>query len=103
MITAFLVSLANIVIIAYRLYEKVLLAAIILSWLEAFGIVNTRNPIVEKVSEIIHKLTDRFFEFFRRFVPPIGNLDLSPILGFLALHFVVSFVVRLLYGLANQM
>ncbi|MCQ2914617.1 MAG: YggT family protein [Alphaproteobacteria bacterium] len=103
MIAALLVSLANIIIIAYRLYEKVLLAAIILSWLEAFGIINTRNQIVEKVSEIIHKLTDKFFDFFRRYVPPIGNLDLSPILGFFVLHFIVSFVVRTLYGLANQL
>lgn len=37
----FLLSLIPIVIMVFNLYIKVVFAAIVLSWLEAFGIVNT--------------------------------------------------------------
>ena len=60
----FLLSLIPVMIIVFDLYIKVVFAAIVLSWLEAFGIVNTYNKIVRVISDVIHSLTDWYFGFF---------------------------------------
>lgn len=40
--------------------------------------------------------TDPYLNIFRRFIPPIGGtLDLSPMLGFLALRYIERFLVSM--------
>lgn len=36
--------------------------------------------------------TDPYLNFFRRFIPPLGMIDLSPIVAFLALQLIESLV-----------
>ena len=43
--------------------------------------------------------TDPYLAIFRRFIPPIGMMDISPIVGFLALHVIESVVKALIYSL----
>lgn len=44
----------------------------------------------------IGQFTDPYLNFFRRLIPPIGGvLDLSPLLAFLALQFLESFLKSL--------
>jgi YggT family protein len=44
----------------------------------------------------IGQFTDPYLNFFRKIIPPIGGiLDLSPILAFLALQFLESFLKAL--------
>lgn len=97
-----ILSLANVLSIAIVLYYKILIAAIILSWLETFNVLNFSNKIVYQVSKVIHTLTDKYFRWFRRFLPPINGLDFSPIFGFFALYFVGNFILQVLYELAKN-
>lgn len=99
----FLLSLIPIVIIAFDLYIKVVFIAIVLSWLEAFGIINTYNKIVRVISEVIHSLTDWYFGLFRRFIPPAGMVDVSSLLALFVLYFAAQFVPRVLYVLAQSL
>jgi YggT family protein len=38
-------------------------------------------------------VTDPYLNFFRRFIPPLGMVDLSPIIAFLALS-VIEWIVK---------
>ena len=82
-------------------YVVLIVAAVILSWLEAFRVLNTYNRFVAAVCVTIHKLTDPYFNFFRRFLPPTGNIDFSPLIGIFALYFLQSFIPQLLAILAD--
>lgn len=45
--------------------------------------------------QFIGHYTDPYLAFFRRFIPPLGMLDLSPIVGFFALGFIEQIVKAL--------
>ena len=99
----FLLSLIPIVIMVFNLYIKVVFAAIVLSWLEAFGIVNTYNKVVRVISDVIHSLTDWYFTLFRRFSSPVGMVDVSSLLALFVLYFAAQFIPRMLYVLAQSL
>ncbi|MEB3327352.1 MAG: YggT family protein [Synechococcus sp.] len=65
------------------IYTLVLLVRVLLSW---FPNLDWSNPLLSTVSSI----TDPYLNAFRGLIPPIGGLDLSAILAFLALQLVQS-------------
>ena len=77
-----------------QLYEYVLVAMVIFSWLHAFGVVNPRNQAVSVIGDVLYRLTEPVLRPIRRIMPNLGGLDLSPIIVFLAIY-----VLRLYLGL----
>ncbi len=61
------------------LYKFVLIAAVILSWLTAFNVVNLNNQAVRQVAYFLAQLTEPALQPIRRFLPNFGGIDLSPI------------------------
>jgi len=101
-LAAFLKALIVPVALILHYYVLVIVAAVILSWLEAFNVLNTYNRFVAAVCTTIHKLTDPYFNFFRKFIPPTGGIDLSPLIGIFVLYFLQNFIPQLLAALANM-
>jgi YggT family protein len=66
-----------------QLYLILLFVRILLTW---FPTVGWMNRIVETLSPV----TDPYLNVFRSFIPPVGGLDLSPILAFLVLQVLIS-------------
>jgi len=64
----------------FSIYSLILLVRVLLSW---FPNLDWGNPVLSTVSSI----TDPYLNAFRGLIPPIGGLDLSAILAFLALSF----------------
>ena len=79
--------------LAFEAYYLLLIIRILLSWIP----VDTYHPIIQW----IYKVTDPFLAVFRRVIPPLGGLDLSPIIAFIALNIidnlVTSSIARILY------
>jgi YggT family protein len=57
----------------------------VLSWLVAFNIINTRNPAVWRVMDMLDRIISPILAPFRAFVPNLGGLDISFILAFLVI------------------
>lgn len=89
MINPFLWLILNII----QIYTWVIVAAVIASWLVAFGVVNLRNEFVRRVVQILDALTEPVFRQIRRVIPPIGGLDLSPLIVLIALQFLAYLLV----------
>ena len=62
------------------LYIWILIISAILSWLIAFDVVNIRNPQAARLVELINKATDWAYAPLRRVIPPIGGIDITPII-----------------------
>jgi YggT family protein len=75
-----------------NLYTFVVIAAVIASWLIAFSVINTRNEAVRTILRILAALTEPVFRQVRRVIPPIGGLDLSPLIVLIALYALQHFV-----------
>jgi len=84
-----------LVFIAYliNLYMYVVLAAVILSLLIHFNVVNTYNPFVRTLWQALSAVTEPLLGPIRRMLPNTGGLDFSPIVLWLALMFVQQVVI----------
>ena len=69
------------------LYTFVIIAAVVSSWLIAFGVLNSSNQFVRQVVRALYALTEPAFRLVRKVIPPIGGLDLSPIVVLIAVRF----------------
>ncbi len=69
------------------LYVWVLMIHIILSWLIAFNVINTYNRFINMVGNFTHQLTEPALKRIRRYVPTIGNVDLSVLVLILLVYF----------------
>lgn len=64
-----------------------LIAQVILSWLVAFNVVNTRNPFVNSVGRFLYQITEPALRPIRRIIPSFGGIDISPLVLALLLGF----------------
>ena len=59
----------------------------ILSWLFAFDVINHRNRFVNQLAGFLDAVTRPLLEPFRRIIPSLGGIDISPIVVLLLLEF----------------
>jgi YggT family protein len=64
-----------------------IIASAILSWLFAFDVINHRNRFVNQLAGFLDAVTRPLLEPFRRMIPSLGGIDVSPIVVLLALNF----------------
>ncbi|HEX3944251.1 MAG TPA: YggT family protein [Rhizomicrobium sp.] len=69
------------------LYWWVVVIAVVVSWLVAFGVLNTYNEFARTIIRALAALTEPVFRQIRRVIPPIGGLDLSPLIVLIAIWF----------------
>lgn len=87
----------EIIIMALDIYWWVVLATIILSWLIAFNVINTRNEFVNAIWRALNALTEPVLRPIRRYMPKLQGLDLSPIILFFAIYLIQQVIGRYIY------
>ncbi|WP_338655799.1 YggT family protein [Sporosarcina psychrophila] len=65
---------------AISIYSILLIIYILMSWIPA-----SRET---KFGIMLGKITEPYLGFFRKFIPPLGMIDISPIVGIFALRFI---------------
>ncbi len=91
-----MLALCNLVDTIVRIYIWLLIASVVLSWLVAFGVVNTYNRFVRQIGEFLERITEPLLAPIRQVIPPIAGLDISPIILIIGLYFVRDLLVELL-------
>lgn len=91
----FVAAVAELVKAVLSIYSFILLIRVLLSWVNP----DPFNPIVQ----FLTRLTDPVLEPLRRVIPPIGMIDISPIVAFLLLQAVQIFLVRTLLDLSMRL
>ncbi len=65
-------------------YYFLLIVTIIMSWLVAFGIINSYQPFVQTIQRFLYAVTEPALAPIRRtlgrFLPSLGGIDISPII-----------------------
>jgi YggT family protein len=72
------------------IYTWIVIASAIMSWLVAFGVVNTRNQFIRMVVDVLYRVTEPLLRPIRRILPHLGGIDISPVILLLALFFLRS-------------
>ena len=86
--------IAALLIAVLEIYKWVVIAAVIVSWLIAFNVINPHNNFVRTLLRILIALTEPVFRPIRKVIPPMGGLDLSPIIVFVIIWF-LQYTIRL--------
>ena len=75
------------------LYVFILIVTAVMSWLVAFNVINVRNDLVRQLLYTLDLLTEPALRPIRRFVPPLGGLDLSFLVLFILIQLVRAVIV----------
>ena len=94
MISAFLFVFNGLI----SLIQLVLFIWIVVSWLVAFDVLNLRNPTVYTISTTLERIVNPMLAPIRRFVPLMGNIDISPVIFLLLLGGLRILVNQVLLG-----
>jgi YggT family protein len=92
-----LAPLVRIILVAIDLYIWVVIVAAVMSWLIAFGVVNTYNRLVYTINDFLFRVTEPALRPLRRFLPNLGGIDISPVVLILLLYFIEMVLERLYF------
>ena len=85
-------SIISLLASLVSLYSVIIFVRVLLTWIPGL---DPYNPIVQ----FLHQITDPVMEPARRIIPPIGMIDISPIVVMV----VMSILAQILQDLAVQM
>ncbi len=89
----FFAALAYVTHLVFTLYIYAVIARAVISWIN----VNPYNQFVR----FLYRITEPPLALIRRFLPPFGGLDLSPIVLIFAIIFLDRFIVPILRYLGS--
>jgi YggT family protein len=75
------------------------IAAVILSWLIAFNVINTRNQIVAMIADFLYRVTEPVFRPIRNILPNLGGIDFSPLIVLLIIYVIQRYIADYIYPL----
>lgn len=88
-------TLAQILDFLFSAYFFLILVRVLISWVSP----DPFNPIVQFLMQV----TDPVLEPFRRIIPPMGPIDISPMVALLLLRALQSFLVKTLFDLGLRL
>jgi YggT family protein len=86
-------ALFLVIDLALEIYIWIVIAAAIFSWLVAFNVVNTRNPIVHQIGDFLYRITEPVLRPIRNAIPNLGGIDISPVV----LILIIILIEKLIY------
>jgi YggT family protein len=84
--------------LAVKLYFWVIVVTVVLSWLIGLNIVNGYRPEVRAVQRVCWQMTEPLLRPIRERLPPVGGMDLSPVVLLLGLQLVEILLIKVLTG-----
>lgn len=93
-----MISLAILIDKIIDIYTWIVIASAIMSWLVAFGVVNTRNQFIRMVVDFLYRVTEPALRPIRRIMPNLGGVDISPVILLLLLFFLRSLLSEYVFS-----
>lgn len=90
-----LTAVSELVGLAIMLFIAMIIVSVILSWVGQ----GSQNPMVG----LLHQMTEPVLSPFRKIIPPLGGIDLSPILAIVSLQIIKIFADWSLHSLATSL
>ncbi|MDA8653745.1 YggT family protein [Alphaproteobacteria bacterium] len=91
-----MVSVLTLISQLIEIYIWIIIISAILSWLQAFDVINFHNRYVQLIGRSLYQLTEPVYVQIRRVIPIMGGLDLSPIFVILGLSFLRNLMWEML-------
>ena len=80
--------LIEVLLLVLNLFQWSLVAYILISLLVQFGVVNPYHSIIKLIQNSLSQIHEPILNVLRRYIPIFGNLDLTPLIVFVVIHFI---------------
>ncbi|EJF96308.1 YggT family protein [Bartonella taylorii] len=87
-------TLLKVIDLVFDIYIDILIASVIFSWLYIFNIINARNRFVVLIRNFLYRLTEPVLSCIRQILPNLGTIDISPVVVFIIIYFIRTFMWR---------
>ncbi|PIR37387.1 MAG: YggT family protein [Alphaproteobacteria bacterium CG11_big_fil_rev_8_21_14_0_20_39_49] len=87
----------DLIATVFRIYGWIMFAWIIVSLLLTFNVINRHNQFVARLYEALFKMTEPVLRRIRRWMPDLGVIDISPIVVFLGIEFLINVLYTYFY------
>ena len=87
--------IVNLISALVNFYEWLVIIWCFMSWFPL-----REGSLIYDIAVVIDRIVSPYMNIFRRFIPPLGGMDFSPIVGLFVLSFGERLLFRLLLGLA---
>jgi YggT family protein len=84
--------IAELILMCLNLYQWAIFIWVAMSIMVSYQILNPRQALVLRVLEVLTRIIEPALEKIRRMVNPLNGIDFSPLILWLAVHFVQSCV-----------
>ncbi|WP_294159282.1 YggT family protein [uncultured Collinsella sp.] len=91
MISINALTIARLVQTLFNFYSFLVLAYCLLSWFPIRS-----GGLMEDIGAVLQNIVGPYLNLFRRFLPPMGGIDWSPVLAILVLNLLENLIIRLL-------
>lgn len=89
--------LGNLLIFLLDIYLWIIIISVLSSWLIAFEVINAKSEQAQNLLKLLDKATDPVYKPLRKYIPPIGGIDVSPIVVifsiFMLKHVIYTYLV----------
>ena len=89
-----LVYLLNL---AIDIYIIIIIVQVAVSWLINFEVINAENEKAKNLIALLKRATDPVYTPLRKYIPPIGGIDLTPIVVILGLNLIRAVIFGALF------
>ncbi len=81
-----------------QIFILIIILEVALSWLIAFELVNANNEAARNLTNLLKRVTDPVYKPIRKYVPPVGGIDLTPLVVIIGVQILASLIFRLILG-----
>jgi uncharacterized protein YggT (Ycf19 family) len=85
------VSIAGVVSAILMYYGWLIVIYVLMSWIPMEG-----GGTIYEIHRALGNITEPYLGLFRRFIPPIGMVDISPLVAYFVLNVIRSLIVTVL-------
>lgn len=91
-----MIFLAQFISLCIQIYIFVIILHIAVSWLIIFKVIDIENPQARNLVALLERATDPVMKPVQKYIPPIGGIDLTPVVVIIGLQILNSIVWKIL-------
>jgi YggT family protein len=84
-------SIAGFVYVFFLVYILLILVYVLSSWIRL-----PYNPWLNRIQRFLYDVCEPYLRLFRRVLPPLGPIDLSPMVAIIVLYLILNVLMRIL-------
>lgn len=92
-------AILDLIMVVLRIATFIIIIQAVLSWLVGFNVLSLQNPTVRSIWGGLQRITEPVYRPIRNILPPMGGLDLTPMVVLLIIFFLERVIARYGYGI----